>query len=110
MSHADTSFVDDILQYALTGGAGVIGRGMYHLHLIQRGERKPWWWTLCDMLIALVIGWTVLGLGDWAGVPFKAVQSLGFIAGWGGPHLINRLIEAAIRKYLPSAPSPTDEA
>lgn len=79
---------------------------MYHLHLIQRGERKPWWWTLCDMLIALVIGWTVLGLAEWAGIPFKGVQSLSIIAGWGGPHLIDRLIELVIRKYL-GGPLPT---
>lgn len=81
---------------------------MYHLHLIQRGERKPWWWTVCDMLIALGIGWTVLGLGDWMNIPFKAVQSLAIIAGWGGPHLIDRLIEIAIRKYSGTQP-PADK-
>ncbi len=73
---------------------------MYHLHLIQKGERKPWWWTLCDMVIALIIGWAVLGLCDWIGIPYKAVQSLAIIAGGGGPHLIVRLIEARIRKFL----------
>lgn len=100
MSDNSSGLFNDILQYLLTGGAGVVGRGMYHLHLIQKGERKPWWWTLCDMVIALIIGWTVLGLGDWISVPYKAVQSLAIIAGWGGPHLIDRLIEASIRKYL----------
>lgn len=73
---------------------------MFHLHLFQKNEHKPWLWVVCDMLIALVIGWTVLGLGEWIGIPFKAVQSLAILAGWGGPHLMDRLIEAGIRKYL----------
>jgi hypothetical protein len=79
---------------------------MYHLHLVQRGERKPWWWTACDMVIALVIGWVVLGLAEWMGIPFKAGQSLAIIAGWGGPHMIDRLIEVMIRKYLGDTSTP----
>lgn len=96
----------DAFQYLLTGGAGVVGRGMYHLHLIQKGESKPWLWTLCDMLIALGIGWTVLGLGEWFSVPVKATQSLAILAGWGGPHLMDRIIAAGIDRFKapPSKP------
>lgn len=93
-------FVNDALQYVLAGGAGIVGHIMYNLHLIQKGERKPWWWIMCGMGIALITGWTVLGLCEWFDIPWKASQSLGIIAGWGGPHLIDRVIKAALGKYL----------
>ncbi len=107
MSEQSSNVINDIIQYALTGGAGVAGRIMYHLHLVQRGTRKPWWVVLCDMIIALIVGWTVLGLGDWFGVPFKAVQSLAILAGWGGPRLFNRLIDAGFAKWLGEAQTKT---
>lgn len=75
---------------------------MFHLHLVQKGEPKPWWYVLCDMAIALVVGWTVLGLGDWFGVPFKATQSIAIIAGWGGPQLFDRIIEASFTRWMSS--------
>ena len=102
-------FVNDAFQYVLTGGAGVVGHIMYNLHLIQKGERKPWWWVLCGMCIALVTGWTVLGLGEWADIPYKATQSLAIIAGWGGPHLIDQAINRAIDRWIGPSSS-TDEA
>ena len=88
----------DAMQYLLTGGAGVVGRGMYHLHLIQKGERRPWLWTVCDMLIALGIGWTVLGVSDAMGFSWKFTQSIGILAGWGGPHVMDRVIAAGIER------------
>lgn len=99
MSDHDTNMVSDIIQYALTGGAGVAGRIMYHLHLVQKGDRKPWWFVLADMAIALIVGWTVLGLGEWFGIPFKATQSLAIIAGWGGPQLFDRAIAVGFAKW-----------
>lgn len=90
----------DVLQYLATGGAGVAGQGMRHMHMLQTGSRKPWLWTFFDMLIALGIGWVVLGLGDWFNVPFKATQSLAILGGWGGPHLIDRVISRSVDKYL----------
>lgn len=99
MSDQSSTLISDIIQYALTGGAGVAGRLMHHLHLAQRGERKPWWFVVCDMAIALVVGWTVLGLGDWFGIPFKGTQSLAIIAGWGGPALFDRMIDAGFAKW-----------
>jgi len=77
---------------------------MYHLHLIQQGRRKPGLWLLCDMLIALGIGWTVLGLGDWAGLGFKTTQSLGILAGWGGPHFMDRLLSTGLERFSKSTP------
>lgn len=90
----------DLFQYFAAGGAGVAGQGMRHLHMVQTGKRKPWLWTVFDMLIALGIGWIVLGLGDWFNVPFKATQSLAILAGWGGPHLIDLVISRSVAKYL----------
>lgn len=99
----------DVLQYLATGGAGVAGQGMRHMHMIQTGNRKPWLWTFFDMLIALGIGWVVLGLGDWFDIPFKATQSLAILAGWGGPHLIDLVIARSVNKYL-GKEDKTDEA
>ena len=73
---------------------------MYHAHLIQRGERKPWLWIICDLLIALGMGWIVLGLGDWLGMGMSTTQSLAIVAGWAGPQLIDRLISRSVDKYL----------
>lgn len=109
MSDNSAGLLGDALQYALAGGAGVAGRIMYHLHLIQRGECKPWWCMLADMAIALIVGWTVLGLGEWFGVPFKAVQSLSIIAGWSGPQIFNRIIEAGLTKWGGEMPQPKDD-
>lgn len=100
MSDHGTNWLNDAMQYGLAGGAAVAGHIMYHLHLIQKGERKPWWWMACGMVIALGIGWTVLGLSDWLSVPFKASQSLSIIAGWGGPRLLDKAVDAGLRKYL----------
>lgn len=90
----------EALQYILTGGAGVVGQGMRHLHMVQTGNRKPWLWTVFDMMIALGIGWVVLGLGEWFGVPVKATQSLAILGGWGGPHLLDMIIASSVNKYL----------
>ena len=93
--------LSDVIRYLLAGGAGVVGQVMRHMHMVQTGNQKPWLWTLFDMLIALGIGWIVLGLGEWLGVPVKATQSLAIIGGWGGPHLMDILIARSIEKFLP---------
>lgn len=95
----------DVINYVLTGGAGIVGQGMRHMYRIQTGNRKPWLWTVFDMMIALGIGWVVLGFGEWFGVPFKATQSLAILAGWGGPHLIEILIAKSVNKYLGDDPT-----
>lgn len=106
MADSGSGLLADALQYLLTGGAGVVGRGMYHLHLLQKGESRSWVWTLCDMLIALGIGWTVLGIGDWLGISLKATQSLAILAGWGGPHYMDRLIAAGIERIKNTTDKP----
>lgn len=95
----------DVYHYILAGGAGVAGQLMRHLHMIQSGNGKPWLWTAFDMLIALGMGWVVLGLGEWFGVPVKATQSLAILMGWGGPHLMDLLISRSVDKFLGRAPT-----
>ncbi len=90
--------LSDAIAYLWAGGAGILGRLMYHAHLLQRGERKPWWWVVCDLMIALAMGWIVLGLGDWLELSYKASQSLAIMAGWAGPQVIDRLIAAGIER------------
>lgn len=97
----------DALQYFWAGGAGIMGRVMYHAHLLQRGERKPIWWIVCDLLIALGMGWIVLGLGDWFDVSYSAVQSMAIMAGWAGPQLIDRIIAKSVDRI--SSKDPLDK-
>lgn len=94
------SGIGDLVQYVWAGGAGIMGRVMYHAHLIQQGKRKPLLWVLCDLAIALGMGWIVLGLCNWVGMNQSTMQSLAIMAGWAGPHMIDQLIARALDKYL----------
>ncbi len=71
---------------------------MYHAHLIQRGERKSLVWIACDLLIALGMGWIVLGLGAWFDLGLSTTQSLAIMAGWAGPQVIDQAIAAAMER------------
>ena len=78
---------------------------MYHAHLLQRGERKSLLWVGCDLLIALGMGWIVLGLGHWLGLSVNTTQSLAIMAGWAGPQVINQFIDAAIERVRAGKPA-----
>jgi hypothetical protein len=91
--------LNDAWQYLWAGGAGLLGRLMYHAHLFQRGERKSLVWIVCDLLIALGMGWITLGVGAWLDVSWQTSQSLAIMAGWAGPQLINQTIDAALDRY-----------
>lgn len=101
--------LNDLWQYLWAGGAGLLGRMMYHAHLFQRGERKSLLWIVSDLLIALGMGWIVLGLGAWLDVDYKVVQSLAIMAGWAGPQLINQTIDAALERYRGRKDSDDDQ-
>lgn len=103
MSDGSSNLLSDALQYLLTGGAGILGRGMHHVYLIQQGRRKSWFWIACDLMIALGMGWVVLGLGDTVGLSFKATQSLAIMMGWAGPQIIDVLITRTLDKYFAPA-------
>ncbi len=84
---------------------------MYHAHLLQRGERKSLVWVACDLMIALGMGWIVLGLGHWLELGLSTTQSLAIMAGWAGPQVIDQAITAGLdrvreqRKDKPKDPA-----
>lgn len=99
--------LEDAASWLWAGGAGVMGRAMYHAHLIQQGKRKSILWIVCDLFIALGMGWIVLGLSDWVGLTFKVSQSLAIVAAWAGPQLIDQIISRSMNKYLGKDDTPT---
>jgi hypothetical protein len=77
---------------------------MYHAHLLQRGERKSLLWVASDLLIALGMGWIVLGIGQWLDLGTNTTQSLAIMAGWAGPQVINQFIDAAVERVRNAKP------
>lgn len=100
MDTEGTNLAGDALRYLLAGSAGVLGRIMYHLHLVQKGQQKPWVWVACDLVIALGMGWIVLGICVYLHLAWEVTQSLAIVAGWAGPHIIDKAIEKALSKYF----------
>lgn len=82
----------DALPWILTGGAGMLGRLMFHAKQVQRGIRKPFGWVLFwDIPIALGMGWISLGLGIWLKVPWEVTVSISLAVSYLGPHGIDLL-------------------
>ena len=80
----------DGLPWAMIGGAGVLGRLMYHAKLVQAGKRKPFTWALLwDVPIALGMGWIALGLGTWLHVQWEVTVSLALGIAYLGPYGID---------------------
>lgn len=83
-----------LLPWIFTGGAGMIGRLMYHSKQVQLGKKKPVSWMLFwDIPIALGTGWISLGLCKWWGVEWEATVSVAIVAGYLGPYGIDTLFE-----------------
>lgn len=79
-----------IAPWMLTGGAGMIGRLMYHAKLVQAGQRKPFTWAmLLDVPIALGTGWIALGICSWAGLSWESTVSVAIVVGYLGPYGID---------------------
>jgi hypothetical protein len=82
----------EILPWIMTGGAGMVGRLMFHAKQVQRGLRKPFAWVLLwDLPIALGMGWIALGLGTWLAVPWEVTVSIALTVSYLGPHIIDLL-------------------
>lgn len=63
---SDWPGVNEAAPYVWTGGAGVVGRLMFHARQVQQGKRKPLSWALLfDLPIALAMGWIVYGVCVW---------------------------------------------
>lgn len=89
------------INYLYTGGAGLLGRLMFHSRMVQQGKRKPLSWTLLfDVPIGLGMGWTALGLGIWLGLLPQVSVSIGIAFGHLGPFAIDRVFARLTDKYL----------
>lgn len=89
----DVSGFSDALPWLLTGGAGMLGRLMFHAKQVQRGVRKPFSWVLFwDIPIALGMGWIALGIGIWSHVPWEVTVSLALTIAYLGPHVLDMIL------------------
>lgn len=87
--------------YAWTGGAGIMGRLMFHARMVQQGRRKPLSWALLfDLPIALGMGWVAYGLCVWAGLASEPTISVAIAASYLGPYSVDRLFGALAEKYF----------
>lgn len=90
--HIEKIASEEFMQWALTGGAGLIGRLMFHAKQVQSGRRKPFSLALLwDIPIALGMGWIALGLGTWMKFPWEFTISLGLITSYLGPYMIDTI-------------------
>lgn len=88
----DIEGLREMLPWILSGGAGVLGRLMFHAKQVQLGKRKPFTWVLFwDIPIALGMGWMALGLGVWLEVTFEVTISIALATSYLGPHIIDIL-------------------
>lgn len=95
----NTFNVKEILPWAVTGAAGVLGRLTFHAKQVQDGKRKPFSWALLwDLPIALCMGWMALGLGAWLKVDWEVTISLSLATSYLGPYAIDRLFNSWTEK------------
>lgn len=100
----------DTLPWILTGGAGMLGRLMFHAKQVQRGCRKPFGWVLLwDIPIALGMGWIALGLGSWLKVPWEVIVSISLATSYLGPHVIDMIFAKWSETKLGGSNGPTTE-
>lgn len=82
----------DYTSWLFTGGAGLLGRLMFHARLVQSGHRKPFSWVLVwDVPIALGMGWISLGLSRWLQVDWEVTISISLVVAYLGPYGIDTL-------------------
>lgn len=84
----DGTFMNDATPWAVSGGAGILGRLMYHAKLVQQGKRKPFSVVLMvDIPIALGMAWISLGLSKWMNVIDREPQvALAIVAAYIGTY------------------------
>lgn len=91
----DWNGMQDATPYMWTGGAGVLGRLMFHARQVQQGRRKPVSWALLfDLPIALAMGWITYGLCVWFGLEPQPTISAAIAASYLGPFTLDRLFTA----------------
>lgn len=83
--------VTEAAPYVWTGGAGILGRLMFHARQVQQGKRKPLSWALLfDLPIALAMGWIVFGLCEWFRLEPHPTISAAIAASYLGPYSLDR--------------------
>lgn len=98
---SDWAGMNEAVPYAWTGGAGIIGRLMFHARQVQMGKRKPWTWALLfDLPIAFGMGWGVYGLCVWASLDPEPTISASIAASYLGPYSIDRAFTWFGSKYF----------
>jgi hypothetical protein len=92
--------------YLWTGGAGLLGRAMFHAREVQQGRRKPFSLALVfDVPIALAMGWAAYGLCVWAKLDMQPTISVAMIASYLGPYTLDRFFARAADRYF-GGPNP----
>lgn len=98
---ADWSGMGAAEPYIWTGGAGVIGRLMFHARQVQRGKRKPLSWALAfDLPIALAMGWITYGLCVWLRLDPEPTISAAIAASYLGPYSVDSLFARAADRWV----------
>lgn len=92
-----TGWVWAVLNHSLTAAA--IGRAIWHLRMVQKGERR-----FLDIAIIIAEGFGVLagwivgtGLAAWLGLDGRAAQGLVLIVSYIGPDGFQALLEKYLR-------------
>ena len=100
----DWQGMNDAAPYVWTGGAGVMGRLMFHARQVQQGKRKPVTWALLfDLPIALAMGWIVYGLCVWFQMEPQPTISAAIAASYLGPYSVDRFFAVLSERYAKGA-------
>ena len=80
------------IPWLITGGAGMLGRIMFHAVQVQKGARKPFSWVLIwDLPVAVSMGWIAYGLAAWAKIPWESTVSFSLVVSYLGPYGVDTL-------------------
>lgn len=105
----DWNGMHDATPYLWTGGAGILGRLMYHAQQVQAGKRKPVGWVLLfDLPIALGMGWGAYGVCAYTGLAAEPAITAAIAASYLGPYSIDRLFAAwadRLQRRGPASPT-----
>lgn len=83
----------DVAPWAWTGGAGFLGRMMYHAKQAQSGKRKPLSWAIAlfDLPIAFGMGWVMYGFTVWFKLPMELTISAAILGAYIGPRGVDEV-------------------
>lgn len=91
----------DYTPWLFTGGAGVLGRAVYHAVQVQQGKRKSLSWVVVwDIPIAVCMGWIGLGAAVWFKLPWESTVSFAMVASYLGPYGIDTLFAKWAEKHF----------